>query len=101
MNAHRLPWAAVLAVLFAAQILTAEVLDKTKSIAGATVHYKVILPPNYDASKAYPGILAFSGGSQTMQTVDGAITRFWRAQAEQRGYIVILPAAPDGRLFFV
>jgi poly(3-hydroxybutyrate) depolymerase len=100
MNTHRLLPAAVLAALFTAQLLTAEVLDKTKTIAGTTVHYKVILPPNYDASKAYPGILAFGGGSQTMQTVDGTITRFWRAQAEQRGYIVILPAAPDGRLFF-
>ena len=100
MLTHRLPWAAVVAVVFTAQTLTADVLDKTKTIAGTTVHYKVILPPNYDSSKAYPGILAFGGGSQTMQIVDGAIARFWRAQAEQRGYIVILPAAPDGRLFF-
>src|SRR5579863_2075107 len=100
MNTHRPTSAAVLAVLLTAQFLTAEVLDKTRSIAGTTVHYKVILPPNYDSAKAYPGILAFGGGSQTMQVVEGTITRFWRAQAEQRGYIVILPAAPDGRLFF-
>jgi hypothetical protein len=94
MNTHRLPCAAALAVLFTAPLLTADVLDKTKSIGGTTVHYKVILPPHYDAAKAYPGILAFGGGSQTMQIVEGTITRFWREQAEQRGYIVILPAAP-------
>ena len=100
MKTLRLRWIGVLTVLFTGQLVTAEVLEKTKNIGGTTVHYKVILPPNYDASKAYPGILAFGGGSQTMQVVDGTITRFWRAQAEQRGYIVILPAAPDGRLFF-
>jgi len=26
--------------------------------------------------------------------------RNWRAEAERRGYIVVLPAAPNGRLFF-
>jgi hypothetical protein len=35
----------------------AEVLDKTKNIGGTVVHYKVILPKGYDASKAYPGAL--------------------------------------------
>ena len=85
MKTRRLPWAAVLAALFTAQMLTAEVLDKTKNIAGTTVHYKVILPPHHDPAKAYPGILAFGGGSQTMQVVEGTITRFWREQGEQRG----------------
>jgi len=78
----------------------AEVIEKSKSIAGVTVHYKVVLPSHYDAAKAYPGVLAFGGGPQTMNIVDGAIQRNWRDQAEQRGYIVVIPAAPDGQLFF-
>jgi poly(3-hydroxybutyrate) depolymerase len=78
----------------------AEVLEKSKNIAGVTVHYKVVLPSHYDAAKAYPGVLAFGGGPQTMNIVDGAIQRNWREEAERRGYIVVIPAAPDGRLFF-
>lgn len=35
-----------------------------------------------------------------MDVVEGTIRRNWREQAEQRGYIVIAPAAPDGDLFF-
>jgi poly(3-hydroxybutyrate) depolymerase len=90
------------AVLLAVVVtpLSAEVLDKSRNIGGTTVHYKVILPSQYDRTKAYPGVLAFGGGPQTMDVVEGTIMRNWRAQAERRGYIVVLPAAPNDRLFF-
>jgi len=78
----------------------AEVLEKTASVAGVTVHYKIVLPSHYDSAKAYPAVLAFGGGPQTMNIVDGAIQRNWREEAERRGYIVVIPAAPDGQLFF-
>ena len=86
-------------LIFANLPLGAEVLDKTKKVAGRTVQYKVVLPNGYDASKAYPAILAFGGGPQTMNTIDGILTRNFRAEAEKRGYIVIAPAAPGGELF--
>jgi hypothetical protein len=79
---------------------SAEVIEKTGTFAGKKVTYKVVLPENFDAAKTYPGILAFSGGTQTMRTVDGSIERFWRAEAERRGYIVVIPATPDGWLYF-
>jgi poly(3-hydroxybutyrate) depolymerase len=78
----------------------AELLDKTKKVSGTTVHYKVVLPNGYDPGKAYPGILVFGGGPQTLNTVDGTLMRNFRAEAEKRGYIVVAPAAPDGDLFF-
>lgn len=78
----------------------AEVLDKTKVIAGVKVHYKVVLPNNYDPGKAYPGVLGFGGGPQTINVVESVVARNFRDQAEKRGYIVIVPAAPDGQLFF-
>ncbi|MEP7304634.1 MAG: alpha/beta hydrolase-fold protein [Acidobacteriota bacterium] len=86
--------------MFATQPLRAELLEKTKKVGGTTVHYKVVLPNGYDATKAYPGVLAFGGGPQTMNTVDSVLSRNFRAEAEKRGYIVIAPAAPDGQLFF-
>ena len=81
-------------------VASAEVIEKTKNIAGTTVHYKVVLPKNYDAAKAYPAILGFGGGPQTMNTVDSVINRNFREEAEKRGYIVVVPAAPEGQLFF-
>jgi len=78
----------------------AEVQAKSVKIGKTTVQYKVILPKNYDPAKAYPAVLAFGGGPQTMDVVDRTIQRNWRKQAESREYIAILPAAPDGVLFF-
>jgi poly(3-hydroxybutyrate) depolymerase len=86
--------------LFVIQPLEAEVLEKTKVVGDATVHYKTVLPNGYDQAKAYPAILALGGGPQTMNTVDSILNRNFQAEAEKRGYIVIAPAAPDGQLFF-
>jgi predicted esterase len=87
-------------VTLATQPLQAELLDKTKKVGKTTVQYKVVLPNGYDPAKAYPAILAFGGGPQDMNTVNGILTRNFRAEAEKRGYIVIAPAAPDEDLFF-
>jgi predicted peptidase len=86
--------------MIATQPLHAELIEMTKKVAGATVHYKDVLPNGYDPGRAYPGILALGGGPQTMNTVDGILMRNFRAEAEKRGYIVVAPAAPDGQLFF-
>ncbi len=80
--------------------LRGEVLEKSKKVGGTTVDYKVVLPNDYDPATTYPAILVLGGGPQTMNTVDGTLSRNFRAQAEKRGYIVIAPAAPDGQLFF-
>ena len=102
MKQHRwtiLPLMAALVILTSPP-MKAEVLDKTKKIGETTVHYKVVLPKNYDASKAYPGVLGFGGGPQTMNVVDSVIARNFRDEAEKRGYIVVVPAAPNDQLFF-
>jgi len=92
--------AAIAAVMLLGQPLAAEVLDKTADISGTKLQYKVILPNGYDPAKAYPAILAFPGGPQAMSMVEGTVARNWREQAESLGYIVIVPAAPNGDLFF-
>jgi len=93
-------FSAALVAVFATQTGHAEMLEKTKKVAGATVSYKVVLPSGYDPAKTYPAILAFGGGPQTMNTVDGVLNRNFRAEAEKRGYIVVAPAAPGDELFF-
>jgi len=84
----------------ATQPLHAEQFEKMKKVGGSTVRYKVVLPNGYDPATAYPAILALGGGPQTMNTVDGVLSRNFRAEAETRGYVVVAPAAPDGQLFF-
>jgi poly(3-hydroxybutyrate) depolymerase len=80
--------------------LQAEVIEKTKTVGDTPVHYKIVLPNGYDPAKAYPAILVFGGGPQTMNTVDNTLNRNFRAEAEKRGFIVVAPAAPDNQLFF-
>ena len=87
-------------VTLATQPLQAELQDKTKKVGKTTVQYKVVLPNGYDPAKVYPAILAFGGGPQDMNTVNGILTRNFREEAEKRGYIVIAPAAPNEDLFF-
>src|SRR6266699_2734459 len=106
MTQQKLKWtllapAMAAIVMLLIQPLQAEVLEKTKQVGGTTVHYKSVLPNGYDPAKPYPAILALGGGPQTMNTVDNILNRNFRAEAEQRGYIVVAPAAPDGELFFV
>jgi predicted esterase len=88
------------ALAIATQPAHAELLEKTKKVAGTTVHYKVVLPSGYDPAKTYPAILAFGGGPETMNTVDNVLDRNFRTEAEKRGYIVVAPAAPNDQLFF-
>jgi len=78
----------------------AEVQDKAAMIGKTKVLYKVVLPKNFDPAKSYPAVLAFPGGGQTWSIADSMIRRNFQQQAEQRGYIVVMPAAPDGVLFF-
>lgn len=80
--------------------LRAETRELTKQVRGITVHYKVVLPNGYDAARAYPAVIVFGGGPQTMSTVDRTLTNNFRSEAEKRGYIVIGIEAPNGELFF-
>ena len=77
----------------------AETLGKAGRFGGITIRYKVVLPNNYDPARAYPAILAFAGGAQTLDGVNGMLERNW-SEAETRRYIVVSPAAPSNNLFF-
>jgi len=90
---------AISTVLFASAA-SADVQQKTATVNGMKVAYKVVLPKNFDPAKAYPAVLAFPPGGQDMEMVDATLNGNFRAQAEARGYIVVEPAAPNGTLFF-
>src|SRR5262245_56073486 len=100
LSMRRLAAAVVVSVVALALPARADIQEKTMTVRGLAVHYKVVLPNGYDPAKTYPAIIALGGGPQTMNTVDGVLSRNLRAEAEKRGYIVVAPAAPDGQLFF-
>jgi len=82
------------------QQASAETVGKNGRFGGITLRYKVILPNGYDPARAYPAVLAFPGGRQTIDGVDSSLDRNWRAEAEGRGYIIVSPAAPSNHTFF-
>lgn len=86
-------------ILLIPPALSAKVSDKTVEIAGMMLHYKVALPANYDPAKTYPAILAFPPGSQDMNMVLTTLVQNWLPEQDRRGYIVVIPAAPNGRSF--
>lgn len=98
-SARRGGLAAVI-LLLAAGTAAADVVERIMRVGGTTVRYKLVLPDGHDPEQEYPAVLVLGGGPQTMNTVDGALERNFRAEAERRGYIVVGPAAPDGDLFF-
>src|ERR1700744_5720326 len=96
----RSAFAAVTLTLIAAGSAHAAILSKSDRFAGTTVDYKVLLPPGYDAAKAYPVVLVFTGGAQGIEAAENTLKADWQGEAEKRGYILVRPAAPDGALFF-
>jgi poly(3-hydroxybutyrate) depolymerase len=94
------PWFLACALGAQMPLAGATVLHKTTQVDGARVDYEVVLPNGYDASKQYPAILAFGPGSQTDELDQRIIAATFADQAERRGYIVVMPAAPAGQLFF-
>ena len=88
-----------LLLLCAGQVTIAKVFDESATIAGMPLHYKVVLPKDYDSDKAYPAVLAFPPGDQGMDMVQFTLVQNWAGEAQRRGYIVVIPSAPSGRPF--
>jgi predicted peptidase len=97
-NAGRLA-AGLACMLLCAAPASTKVLDLSATVAGLPLNYKVVLPKDYDPEKTYPAILAFPPGGQGLDMVFVTLTRNWAPEAQKRGYIVVIPAAPAGKLF--
>jgi len=67
---------------------------------GTTIRYALVLPDGFDASKTYPAFLALPPGSQNEGSVDWGLASFGGQVAARRGWIVVSPIAPGGRLYF-
>jgi pimeloyl-ACP methyl ester carboxylesterase len=66
---------------------------------GTVIAYSLVLPQNFDHAESYPVLLALPPGGQDQEVVDNVIERVWKAEAKNRGWLVISPVAP-GALFY-
>ena len=89
----------VVLLLVVSPLFAAKAYDKTAEVQGTMVHYKVVLPRDFDPAKAYPAVLAFPPGAQTMDMVLTTVLQNWVPEADRYGYIVFVRAAPNGRPF--
>ena len=87
--------ALVMALLATAGPAGAETVRKMGRFGGMDVHYAVLTPPGYDPTKAYPAVLVFTGGGQSLPGAEATIAADWKAEADRRSYIIISPAAPN------
>ena len=67
---------------------------------GGTLSYAVQLPQDYKPSRAYPLLLALPPGPQNRGMVEAGFGRYWGEPARDRGWIVVSPAAPGGKVFY-
>jgi hypothetical protein len=66
---------------------------------GTWIDFAVVLPPDFDADKTYPLLLALPPGRQDDRMVTAGLTGYWEEAARQLGFIVASPTAP-GVMFF-
>ena len=96
---HRLLSVTVLCLAFSLPALAAE-FETWSAPDGTPVWYAVAVPADYQPGKPYPVLLAMPPGEQTPSTVISAMKSYWEPEGTRRGYVVISPAAPFGRLFY-
>ena len=65
---------------------------------GTTIEFRLTAPEQ--ERESYPFLLALPPGPQTRGTVDWGWRVLYKAQATERGWVVVSPVAPGGRLFF-
>ena len=65
---------------------------------GTALEFRLVAPD--EGRPSYPFLLALPPGQQTRDAVDWGWRTLYRDQAERRGWVVVSPVAPDGRLFF-
>ncbi len=66
---------------------------------GQTLTYALVLPTGFKPDSTYPVLLALPPGDQGRAAVERGLKLYWK-DAAARGWVVVSPAAPAGRLFY-
>jgi hypothetical protein len=66
---------------------------------GTRIDFAVVLPPDFDADRTYPLLLALLPGRQDERMVRAGPSSYWEEAARQLGLIVASPIAPEVMFF--
>jgi hypothetical protein len=59
------------------------------------IPYRVLLPENYDLTRAYPAAVVFSPGGMGTRSTDGTMSSLWADESERAGWILVCAAQPS------
>jgi len=68
-------------------------------VDGQGVPVTVVLPDGYQQGEPAPLLLALPPGGQGQQEVDALLDKYWAADAQRRGWVVVSPEAPGSELY--
>jgi len=86
-----------LAILASAAAAQDRGFQRMTTTDGTRLDYRLVAPPEKQAR--YPVLLALPPGSQTVGMVDWGWKNYYLNEALRRGWVVVSPIAPGGRLF--
>ena len=89
----------IIALVFCSVSVEAAELEFSKMTVGKIeLQYTVVVPDDFDSSQEYPILVALPPGAQNKQMVQASFNLYWNA-GKKNGWIVVSPAAPDGKFF--
>jgi pimeloyl-ACP methyl ester carboxylesterase len=84
----------------AVTLLPGERTTGSVEVDGTTIEYVVVVPVGFEVGDLAPVVLALPPGGQDLAIAESLVSGTYQAQALERGWVVVSPAAPAGRLFF-
>jgi len=75
-------------------------VERVELADGSKMDYVAILPKSYSPDTTYPILVALPPGDQSAKLTANVAVSLYLREARERGWIVISPIAPRGRLFF-
>jgi predicted esterase len=78
----------------------AQLARRSGTFGGIDLTFWLAYPEGYQPGGSYPTVLVFGGGPQTLDGAARTIESDWRDEGIRRGYVIVAPGSPDGRLFF-
>jgi len=70
------------------------------TIDGTIIDYLTVVPEGFGVGDEAPLLLAFPPGGQSLDLTRSLVENTYLAEALDRGWVVVSPAAPGGQLFF-
>lgn len=100
---YKMPFSHIIAA-FLTFLISARALQTTEfhrlELKGSSLEYALILPDHFDKTKPYPVLLALPPGDQSERMVEAGLNLYWQAEAKRRGWVVVSPAATEGKSFY-